>query len=735
MTGSTNCGLTASDFERFERMGIGAQLLVEARIRRVTNSEARNDFGFKGSPTLDMSGIVFPYFIPAVDYRVTARLRRDNPEIEDGKRKNKYISAYGDGRHLYFPPRVAEKLKQPNIPIALVEAEKSALALLAWAERVQMNLLPLGLGGCWGWRGRIGKVENEFGERVDVTGPLPDLRYCNARKVYVLLDANVATNPKVRQAQAALVAELRKRHCEVLLCDLPIMGSVNGPDDFLEFCGDNAMAEVFARAHGDINLSVEYADDALARRFTEQYGNDLRYTAAWGRWSLWDGTCWRPDESLYVIDLARTLCRTAARAEKPQAALRISSAQTIAAVERLARADRRHAATVDQWNSDPWLLNTPGGVVDLRTGKLRPATREDYMTKITAVVPGGSCPLWLLFLARITGGSEELQRFLQRMCGYALTGATHEDALFFLYGIGANGKSKFLSAISGLMGDYAKTAPIESFLASKSEHHPTDLAGLQGARLVTAIETEDGRRWAESKIKALTGGDRIAARFMRQDYFEFTPQFKLVIAGNHKPGLRTVDEAMRRRLNLVPFTVTIPVAERDLELGEKLRKEWGGILQWMIEGCLAWQAEGLNAPKAVSEATARYLAGEDVLARWIEERCELQAARWTPGAELFNDFRQWGVANGEFVGSQKQFSQNLESRGFTPKPTRAARGFLGIALVTDVTGTHVISTSRAHAREQSICRDPSQPSPSVRRFGSAENQETSNDDLEDLNGR
>jgi putative DNA primase/helicase len=222
---------------------------------------------------------------------------------------------------------------------------------------------------------------------------------------------------------------------------------------------------------------------------------------------------------------------------------------------------------------------------------------------------------------------------------------------------------------------------------------------------------------------------------MRQDYFEFTPQFKLVIAGNHKPGLRTVDEAMRRRLNLVPFTVTIPVAERDLELGEKLRKEWGGIFQWMIEGCLAWQAKGLNAPKAVSEATASYLAGEDVLARWIEERCELQAAHWTPGAELFNDWRQWAVANGEFVGSQKRFSQNLESRGFTPKPTRAARGFLGIGLVTDVTGTPVIAIARAHTHAQPICHDPSQPSPSVLRFGSAENQDSSSDNLEDLNGR
>jgi putative DNA primase/helicase len=181
---------------------------------------------------------------------------------------------------------------------------------------------------------------------------------------------------------------------------------------------------------------------------------------------------------------------------------------------------------------------------------------------------------------------------------------------------------------------------------------------------------------------------------MRQDFFEFTPQFKLVIAGNHKPGLRTVDEAMRRRFNLLPFTVTVHASERDLELTEKLREEWGGILQWMIEGCLAWQSHGLQAPKVVSEATENYLAAEDVLSRWIEDRCELQAAHWTPGAVLFDSWRQWAVTNCEFVGSPKQFSQNLESRGFTPKKTRAARGFLGIGLVTDVTEHPVIAVPR-----------------------------------------
>jgi putative DNA primase/helicase len=263
-----------------------------------------------------------------------------------------------------------------------------------------------------------------------------------------------------------------------------------------------------------------------------------------------------------------------------------------------------HAATIDQWDGDSWLINTPAGVVDLRTGQTRPHKLENYITKITAVAPGGAAPRWREFLKRVTDGNEELIDYLQRMTGYCLTGSTQEHALFFLYGTGANGKSTFLNAITESMGDYHRTAPIETFTASNNDRHPTDLAGLRGARLVTANKTEEGRRWAESRIKTLTGGDKISARFMRQDFFEYIPQFKLIIAGNHKPGLRSVDEAIRRRFNLIPFTVTIPPEQRDENLGEKLKAELPGILAWMIQGCLDWQERGLDPPAIITDATA-----------------------------------------------------------------------------------------------------------------------------------
>jgi putative DNA primase/helicase len=317
----------------------------------------------------------------------------------------------------------------------------------------------------------------------------------------------------------------------------------------LPTCGDRAE---------DI-LPQEFSEDSLALRFAKRHGNGLRYVASWGKWFAWTGTHWEIENTLAVFDMARTICRgAAAECNKASISNAIAKAKTVAAVETLARSDRRIAATIGQWDSNPWFLNTPGAVIDLRTGQSRPNRPEDYATKITAVTPNGNCPLFLEFLATITDCNADLIDYLQRAFGYALTGDTREHALFFFHGTGANGKSVLVSTFSRILGAYHKTAPIDTFTASSVASHPTDLAGLMGARLVTAVETEEGRRWAESKIKSLTGGDEISARFMRQDYFSFTPVFKLVIAGNHKPGLRSVDEAIRRRFHLVPFAVTIP---------------------------------------------------------------------------------------------------------------------------------------------------------------------------------
>ncbi|MBS0577606.1 MAG: hypothetical protein JSS45_14505 [Proteobacteria bacterium] len=429
--------------------------------------------------------------------------------------------------------------------------------------------------------------------------------------------------------------------------------------------------------------SVWGTEDALALAFTRRYHRDWRYVAAWGRWLVWDGHRWRTEDTLAATDLIRSVCRqTAVRADNPKVAAKLASASTVGGVERLARADRRHAATTDEWDADPWLLNTPGGVVDLKTGRQRAHDRADRMTKITTATPSGDCPTWRQFIDEVTGGDKELQAYLQRMVGYALTGSTQEHALFFLYGTGANGKSVFVNTLATILGDYATNAPMDTFMETRTDRHPTDMAGLRGARFVAAIETEQGKRWAESKLKNLTGGDKIAARFMRQDFFEFFPQFKLFVAGNHKPAIRNIDEAMKRRLHLIPFTITVPPERRDKNLQHKLLAERDGILAWAVQGCLNWQRHGrLDPPQRVVDATEEYFEAEDALGRWLDERCVRTANAKSLTAELFSDWKVWAEAAGEFTGSQKRFADLLLNRGLDKwRNGMGLRGFQGIGL-------------------------------------------------------
>jgi len=429
--------------------------------------------------------------------------------------------------------------------------------------------------------------------------------------------------------------------------------------------------------------SVWGTEDALALAFTRRYHRDWRYVAPWGRWLVWDGRRWRHEETLAATDLIRSVCRQmAVRADNPKVAAKLATSGTVGGVERLARSDRRHAATTAEWDADPWLLNTPGGVVDLKTGRMRPHERADRMTKITTATPGGDCPTWRQFIDEVTGGDAELQAYLQRMVGYALTGSTQEHALFFLYGTGANGKSVFVNTLATILGDYATNAPMDTFMETRTDRHPTDMAGLRGARFVAAIETEQGKRWAESKVKSLTGGDKISARFMRQDFFEFYPQFKLFVAGNHKPAIRNIDEAMKRRLHLIPFTITVPPERRDKNLQQKLLAERDGILAWAVQGCLDWQRLGrLDPPQRVVEATEEYFEAEDALGRWLDERCVREPNAKSLTAELFNDWRQWAEASGEFVGAQRRFSDLLITRGLEKwRNGMGVRGFQGIGL-------------------------------------------------------
>ncbi len=423
-------------------------------------------------------------------------------------------------------------------------------------------------------------------------------------------------------------------------------------------------------------------DDDLTEAFNTIYGDNWRYCDQWGKWFVWTGQCWNQDKVLYVYHLSRLLCRAAAsQAEKERQRNRLASTSTIQNVVKLARSAPCHATTADEWDCDPWLLNTPGGVVDLKTGRLRAHCRSDMMTRMTTATPEGECSLWLRFLNDVTNGDQALVDYLQKVIGYCLTGVTTEHALFFLHGGGANGKSVFVHVLMSILGNYAANAPVETFMESRTEKHPTDLASLQGARYVSSVETEQGKRWNESKLKTLTGGDKISARFMRQDFFEYTPQFKLVIAGNHKPSIRNVDEAMKRRLHLIPFTVTVPDEKKDRALPNKLLHERDGILAWAVTGCLRWQREGIQPPASVQQATQEYFEAEDHIGQWLSDRCELGDSQREGVAQLYSDWKVWCDDQGLYVGSMKRFSETLQSRKFDKcRTTTGHRGLMGLSL-------------------------------------------------------
>lgn len=438
------------------------------------------------------------------------------------------------------------------------------------------------------------------------------------------------------------------------------------------------------------DTGIPYSEISLAIRFAERFKHELRFVDDRGRWISWDGKRWTDAKRYSAFNRAQQLCREAAsealagKAVNLGGAKKIESGNVVGMVEKLARGDERLSITSDMLDQHDWLLNTPGGVVDLRTGEMSPHDPELLITKMAKVTPDANCPTptWDAFQQRIADGDGDLVAFKLRWYGYGLTGVTHEQKFVFGWGEGSNGKGTEAHAVSGILDEYHRIVPVKTLVYQRFEGHPTDLAGLAGARLVMASETPEGMNWDEVKIKTLTGGDKITARFMRGDFFDFWPKFKLTVHGNNKPGLKSVDEAIRRRVLLVPYSVTIPAEERDPELGEKLKAEWPGILHKLVQGCLEWQQMGLAAPAVVVEATNAYLDDQDLMAQFLEEWCVVSEGEVVQSSELFAAWREFCEDTGRrAVGQQKDFNDQLEKRGFEKEPTRKGKLFHGLKLV------------------------------------------------------
>lgn len=453
---------------------------------------------------------------------------------------------------------------------------------------------------------------------------------------------------------------------------------------------------------------VDLSEEAIAQRFISQFRSELKYTASTGQWHRWTGGYWKIDSTQYAMYEMATFLRRFAneRALAVEAALKVADmnvadvrSRALRKVERfktntfrnslLARVaiDPSIAVEADAWDGPglEMLLNTPDGTIDLTTGHLRKAKPSDFITKMTAIGPRVmETPRWTEFLARITANSKPLMEYLQRVFGYCLTGHTTAHAFFFAFGTGANGKSALMSTIEGIMKDYHRRSRVEVFVSSSHDLHPAYIASLQGARFITATEIEEGRRWNQARLQEMTGGDMIQAHYMHRDPFSFTPQFKVMIAGNHKPSIESVGEAIRRRLHYIPFSVTIPEAERDPDLVVKLQAEWPGILQWAVEGCLQWQKYGLQPPLFVRAATNQYLVDEDDLAEWFADCCVKSDKSWEPISDLYRNWTSWARRRDISSISCKRFSMKLDERADVLGLKRQRRGngagFYGVAI-------------------------------------------------------
>jgi putative DNA primase/helicase len=410
------------------------------------------------------------------------------------------------------------------------------------------------------------------------------------------------------------------------------------------------------------------------RLFINIHHEQLRFNHSSGGWLIWQDHFWRPDERKLAFSWALELCRELAKqvkAKDPQKArLVIEKVRFSGAVETGARAMPQVATTQTDWDADPMLLGTPGGILDLKTGILRPGTHADMISRTTSVTPSvmPECPTWLAFLDYAMHGDDQLIRFIQRYFGYCLTGVVIEEVFLFMFGPGGAGKGTMVETIASMLGDYASTVPMEVFTGQSWSPTEYYRANMAGQRLIVANEPERGARWAEAFIKETTGGDMLSGRHPMGRPFRFKPSHKMAMQGNHMPKLKGKSTGMERRLRILPVTRK-PVTP-DPHLKAKLITEGPGILRWLIEGCLAWQKIGLNPPDAVLAAGSKYFETQDVFSRWIEDKCMLDRYAELQPSALRASYNAWAKANGEDEMDGNAFGEAIDQFECDPPLTR-----------------------------------------------------------------
>jgi putative DNA primase/helicase len=457
-----------------------------------------------------------------------------------------------------------------------------------------------------------------------------------------------------------------------------------------------AVADEAKAARPDYRIDAEGRTEvANGARIIAVHGAQLRWCDAWKTWLVWDGRRWRDDDQRSVDAMAKAtlneLFRAAAWAYEHVSddaggkmltfARSSNSKRGIENALALARSEPGIPITPDQLDADGWRLNVANGTLDLRTGQLRPHDRADLCTKLADVTydADAECPMFREFLRAVLP-DVAVRQFVQRAAGMSLVGEVRDHVLLLCYGSGANGKSTLLNALLAMLGDYAMQGPENMLLEVRSDSHKSELAALFGKRFVACIEAGAGRRLAESLVKSITGGDAITARRLYQDFFTFKPTHTVWMAANHRPRVSGQDDGIWRRVLLIPFTQTIPPAERDAELPAKLRRELPGILNWALFGLTAWREDGLQPPDAVMAATQDYRTAEDALADFLAECCQISTGCQVERREIYGAYTRWCERHGWKPWAARRLYAGLEERGFRPYRTPRGRGFEGLAV-------------------------------------------------------
>jgi putative DNA primase/helicase len=691
-----------------------AEAMITARgYQSLHQPEDLRDLGFSKAQAKAAPALGIPLW-DVHGQRHGWQIRPDTPrQFTDGT-VAKYETAKGNGIILDVHPTVQPRIGDPTAPLWITEGVPKGDSLAS------QGCCTIALAGVWGFRGT-----NAYGGKVI----LPDWEYValNGRLIYVVFDSDIYSKPNVAAALKALYQLLRSKHARPGLVQWPepYRQGKTGVDDF--FAQGGTMEELlamvppmgplparfFLKRNGTTpdtpapppsaaERSLPLSDYTNALAFVRDHGHRLHYCYPWKTWLIWTGTHWQRDNSGTVMQLAKqtvtrlarqaeALDEEAARALMGHVKASLSTAKLKALVE-CAQSEEGIPVQPEDLDSNPWLLTVVNGTIDLKTGQLQPHLAADLITKClkTPYDPQATCPTWLAFQWRIMGGSlgeddpdtmgageldnrrvadacaTRLIAFKQRYTGYALTGDTREQCLCLYHGSGSNGKTTELETLKVLLDDYAQSTPSAALLVKdRQDATLNDIARLRGARLVTAVEIGDGKRLDEELVKRLTGGDTMTARFLYGEFFDFTPQFKLIVGCNHLPKIRGTEHAIWRRIHRVPFTVTIPESEQDKMLPARLRAELPGILCWLVQGCLAWQREGLGVPDEVTQANKDYRASMDIVGRFIEECCVVDQVVRTKASALYEAYRRWAEAGHEYVVSLTTFGLRMEEQGFT----------------------------------------------------------------------